>query len=116
MDLRPGQIEPNELEQAILARLARQEASLAPLLGRLHVLSREFTGVGSFTSFRCDASEAIETTAPLELEAEIRLPGVAHGMGALLFFEGDQPSMLELYTYGELWDGVYAGFSIEEAP
>ena len=37
-------------------------------------------------------------------------------MGAVLFWEGDQPKCLETYTFGaELWDGVFDGFYIQKA-
>ena len=37
-------------------------------------------------------------------------------MGAVLFWEGDQPKCLETYAFGaELWDGVFEGFYIQKA-
>lgn len=54
--MKPGQLTPNEFENAILERLASKTEALRPLLARLHVLSREFTGVGSFTNFKVDPS------------------------------------------------------------
>ncbi len=39
---------PNALEIAILHTLARKEPSIHSHMGRLLVLSREFTGIGSF--------------------------------------------------------------------
>jgi hypothetical protein len=48
MSMRPGQLEPNEFETAPLKRFATQDPSLS--IDSLHVLSLEFTGVGSFTS------------------------------------------------------------------
>ena len=47
--MRPGQLKPNDFELAILERLASRESSIRLSVERLHVLSREFTGVGSFT-------------------------------------------------------------------
>jgi hypothetical protein len=49
--MRPGQINPNEFEFAILEHLAREEPFVRGSFGQLHVLSREFTGVGRFTTF-----------------------------------------------------------------
>jgi hypothetical protein len=113
--MRPGQLEPNEFERAILRRLARQEPSLGESLERLHVLSRQFTGVGSFTRFKCGDSIPDTPQRPVALDALIRMPGVPNGMGAVLFCIGDQPVCLEVYAYGDdLWDGVYDGFSFEE--
>jgi hypothetical protein len=113
--MRPGQLEPNEFELAILARLERQDPSLGGSLERLHVLSRQFTGVGSFTKFRCNESTPGTSQRHVGLDALIRMPGVPNGMGAVLFLNENQPECLEVYTYGhELWDGVHDGFFIEE--
>jgi hypothetical protein len=81
----------------------------------LHVLSREFTGVGSFTRFQCEDSSR-DDKRQVSLGSLIAMPGVPGGMGAVLFCRGDRPECLETYTYGdERWDGTYDGFSIEEA-
>jgi len=113
--MRPGQLKPNDFEHAILERLVRQEPSSGEFAQRLHVLSREFTGVGSFTYFKCDESAADLPERRVGLDALIKMPGVPNGMGAVLFCKGDEPSCLEVYTYGDNhWDGVYDGFTIEE--
>jgi hypothetical protein len=112
-ELRPGQVEPNGLELAILARIARDEDSRALELGAMHVLSREYTGVGCFTKCPCD--EAAGPREHVGLGAVIRVPGVAHGLGAVLFLRGACPDELEVYTFGgERWDGVHDEFSIED--
>jgi hypothetical protein len=112
--MRPGQLHPNEFERAILHSFA---SVLPPLLSRidtLHVLSREFTGVGSFTRFQHDNVKPAESEPQLGLNhAEIHVPTVPSGLGAVLFCRGDYPTCLELFTYGdEHWDGDYDGFSI----
>jgi len=113
--MRPGQLEPNEFELAILERLARKEPSIRGSINQLHVLSREFTGVGCFTSFQCDASGAGASVQHIGLDVLINMPGVPYGMGAVLFRKGGKPECLEIFTYGgEHWDGVYEGFSIEQ--
>ncbi len=113
---RPGQIEPNEFELAILERLAAESPPLLAYMRNLHVLSREFTGVGSYTKFRCADKGAQTSLQPISLSDLIIVPGVQSGMGAVLFWEGDQPKCLETYTFGaELWDGVFEGFYIQKA-
>ena len=113
--MRPGQLEPNDFELAILERIALEHPSLRARLSKLHVLSREFTGVGSFTTFRVDQSVP-EDSEHFGLSALISVPGVAHGLGAVLFCRSGHPSCLEIHAFGEsLWDGVYAGFSIHTA-
>ncbi|MEM7307934.1 MAG: hypothetical protein AAF682_14750 [Planctomycetota bacterium] len=112
--LRPGQVEPTELEAAILARLIAADPAIAPHCEALHVLSREFTGVGSFTTFR-GTDEAAERSSA-SLDALIVVPGVSGGLGAVLFCLGNRPDVLEIFTYGdERWDGRHDGFRIEDA-
>ncbi len=113
--MRPGQSQPNDFELAILERLAVQKPSLRRAVDGLIVLSREFTGVGSFTKFKCDESTSSTPERQVGLDGLIRMPGVPNGLGAVLFYIGEQLKCLEVYTYGdEHWDGAYDGFSILE--
>jgi hypothetical protein len=113
---RPGQIKPNEFELAILERMAAESPALLACMRNLHVLSREFTGVGSYTKFRCEDKGAQTSLQPIGLGDLIIVPGVQSGMGAVLFWQGDQPKCLETYTFGaELWDGVFEGFHMQKA-
>jgi hypothetical protein len=112
--IRPGQLKPNDFEVAILERLAHKEPSIRRSLERLHVLSREFTGVGAFTKFKCDDSAADTTERVVGLDDLIMMPGVPNGMIAELVLKGGQPQCLEVCTFGDdHWDGVYDGFSIQ---
>jgi hypothetical protein len=112
--MRPGQREPNEFELAILERMAAEHPSLHAHLGSLHVLSREFTGVGSFTNFLYEDSELEISEQQISLNGLIVMPNVPNGMGAVLFCRGDRPQCLETFTYGDNWDGVFDNFSIDE--
>ena len=113
--MHPAQIRPNELECAILERIAQDEPWLQGPFTSLHVLSREYTGVGSYTNFVCDAPEAEGDPFP-GLNPLISMPGVPNGMGAVLHCRGALPKCLELFTYGDdPWDGTYEGFMFEEA-
>lgn len=112
--MRPGQITPNELEIAILKRMAVDVPALNMFIGQLHVLSRKYTGVGSYTDFRIDAESGDLPAGYLGLHALICVPNVPSGMGAVLSTENGQPEFLEIFTYGEeLWDGLFAGFTID---
>jgi hypothetical protein len=114
--MRPGQLRPNDFELAILERIAGNEPSIRGSVQQLRVLSRELTGAGSFTKFRCDESVGSWAERHLSLDATISMPGVAGGLGAVLFCKCGQPECLEIYTYGEdHWDGAYDGFSIDQA-
>lgn len=113
--MRPGQLTPNAFELAILERIAADQPSILVHLGHLHVLSREFTGVGSFTNFQCGSGTDVSEQR-LSLNASIVMPGVPSGMGAILFCLGDWPKCLETFTYGnDHWDGVFEGFRISGA-
>jgi len=113
--MRPGQVKPNEFELAILERLATKEPSIRGSVGQLHVLSREFTGVGSFTKFACEESSADGSDRHVGLDELIKMPGVPNGMGAVLFCKGGRPQCLEVFTYGDdHWEGVYDGFAIKQ--
>jgi hypothetical protein len=46
--VRPGQLDPNVFEVAVLERIAAAHPPLRPHLAHLRVLKREFTAVGSY--------------------------------------------------------------------
>ena len=105
-----------ELEAAILERLAKEHGIPALAQSRLHVLSRKFTGVGSFTEFRLGTAPFVLSGGPLSLGASISVSGVPNGLGAVLFMEAGHPKCLEVFAFGEeLWDGTTDGFKIHGA-
>ncbi|MEY2561236.1 MAG: hypothetical protein QOG51_1651 [Verrucomicrobiota bacterium] len=112
--MHPGQNQPNDLECAILERIAQDEPWLQGPFASLRVLNREYTGVGSYTNFVCDAPDAENDPFP-GLKPLMRVPGVPNGMGAVLYCRGTLPKCLELFTYGDdPWDATYEGFMFEE--
>lgn len=114
--MRPGQIYPNELEIAILERIARNWPALRPAVGQLHVSSREYTGVGSYTNFFESRSDIHFGDQWLGLNALIQLPGVPNGLGAVLACKEGKPLFLEVYAYGDdHWDGTFDDFVIVES-
>jgi hypothetical protein len=113
---RPGQIELNEFEIAILERMARKSPAIQPMIEKLHVLSRKFTGVGCFIEFLCKEGDPDIHERTIHLGELISIPNVPHGMGAVLFInDGGKPRLLETFTFNEPWDGVHEGFSIVPA-
>lgn len=111
--MRPGQPDPNEFELAILSALSESKPSLREVTPKLRVLSREFTGVGSYTKFLSNGTSPDLDGERIALGVLIDMPGVPSGLGALLFCEGGKPHILEVYTHGsELWDRVYDGFRL----
>ena len=114
--MRPGQLTPTEFERAILNRIAQEVPVLGAGLTTLHVLSREFTGVGSFTHFSPNSTPANVPDGPITLSGLIDVPGVHNGMGAALFIKNGHADVLETFTFGsEYWDGTYNGFSLRDA-
>jgi hypothetical protein len=112
--MRPGQVTPNDFELRLLRLIQDKDRSIRGLTDRLHVLSREYTGVGSYTTFKLPDASVKEPKRRASLDALIKMPGVPNGMGAVLLLSGNDPECLEVYTYGsDLWDGVHEGFSIE---
>ena len=97
----------------MLEGLASEHPFIRPLLRGLHVLSREFTGVGSFTTFSCETAETPARSEFLGLSALISMPTVPSGMGAVLWCHSHRPQCLEIYVYGDtFWDGLFDGFAI----
>ena len=112
----PEQTALNDVESAIVRRIALSEPALAPLIDRLRVLSRERTGAGSYTDFAVDpdlASPALGNRK-LILGALIVVPGLANGMGGALLCADGRPECLEMFTFDECWDGTFMGFRIED--
>jgi len=109
-NMRPERVTPNEFERALLDRIGESEPRLRDALAKLHVLSREFTGAGCFTTFRCDAA-AEEERWCVGLDDLVTVPGVPSVLGAVLCCRGSQPDFLEIFTYGEArWHGTFEGF------
>ena len=116
--MRPGQLEPNEFERAILERIAEEVPSIRPSLKDLRVLSRKYSGCGCDTEFlrkETGTKDDVGWDREVGLNVLIHMPGVPSGLGMALFCAGAQPDCLEIFTFGnEYWDGVYEGFSIDE--
>ncbi len=110
--MRPGQLTTNEFESAILRQIAQQVPALAPCLPSLHVLKREFTGVGSFTHFAPNHSAVTLPDGTLSLSKRIELPDVPNGMGAVVFLKGGHIDFLEIFAYADHWDGTFNGFQL----
>ena len=108
----------SDFERAVLEMMADGET---PQLRRLReqlascvVRSREFTGVGFFTSLEVDRA----SVAPVEglptpfgdVHAEIE--GLAHGAGFLLWIKDGYVDALEGHSYGEPWPDLIGAFTL----
>ncbi len=85
---------PNALETAILERIADGAPDILRALPGLLVVSREHTGVGSFTNLARE-DECVAWDRHLVLGQLIHLPEVEHGLDAILFCRGNLPLFLE---------------------
>jgi hypothetical protein len=111
--MRPGQLTPNALELAILLKIAAIQPDANLDAPNLHVLSREYTGVGSFTTFSSRNAREDPPRSILNLPGVITVAGVQNGLGAHLVLRGGIPECLEIYTFGsDHWDGTYETFSL----
>ena len=109
--MRPGQLHPNELEEALLNRLGLEHPDEQIAIRDLCVISRTFTGVGSFTEFRVKGQRPVPRRV-LNSSALVTIPGLQHGLGVVAFREGSTLT-LETFTIGdERWDGVFDGFAV----
>jgi hypothetical protein len=106
----PGQLHPNELECALLERLALEHPEAQLSVPNLQMLSRRFTAVGSISEFLVKGKPPAVLRRVLSLSTLITIPGLRDGLGAVAFREGDRLK-LETYTFGnEKWDGTFEGF------
>ena len=99
-----------ELESAVLERLLEGAGpaleQLRSQLGSLEVRSREWTGVGFVTEVEVPSSHPEASEVPLkgtvgDLVADI--PGLAGGVGFLVYVASGRLTALEGHTYGGPW-------------
>lgn len=96
------------LERAVLDWIAEHadDPAVKQQLAAARPVSREFTGVGSFTSLRVphDSPRVPYTVSPTD--PVIESPQLEHGAGSVLFFEDGLASTLELYSNGDSFPEV----------
>ena len=79
-------------------------------LEALHVVSREYTGVGAYVNFSKNKILSGGINCQLGFDGEITIPKLTSGLGAVLAIDDGSINYLELFTYGdEQWDGDTAG-------
>ena len=105
----------NELEAALLAAFAEQEPRLLSCIQGLRVTGREFSGVGTFTSFAPNAVPAATPRGPIGLDWIVDVPGIPNGLGASITVAADGIEFLEIASLSGNWDGSHAGFSVKRA-
>jgi hypothetical protein len=96
------------LEQEVIATILRPAHpvmdGLCKQLELCRVVSREFSGVGFFTTVA--GPDDLRVAAPGRLvlgDVQADIPGLLHGAGFLLWVEDGMITMLEGFSYDELW-------------
>ena len=90
----------------VLRELRRQ-------LSGCQVVSREYTGVGFFSTLLTDAVSLRYPDMDLRLRDVIaELDGLKHGAGFVLYVARGQLNMLEAYTYDEPWPSESGNFRL----
>jgi hypothetical protein len=108
-----GQLHANELELALLERVLEENPQAGFAIPDLRIHKRELTGVGSFTYFKVQGRSRVLPRKVLTASASVMIPGLQHGLGFVVFLEGNQLT-LETYSFaGEKWDGQIQSFVIE---
>ena len=98
----------------MLERVAADTPDAGVSVAKLHVLSRTFTGVGSFTEFLVKGQPKDTPRRVIGTSFGVNIPALKRGLGVVLFKEKDNLT-LETYSYDEPWDGVHDGFSLDSA-
>ncbi|MBI2774571.1 hypothetical protein HYX58_01050 [Candidatus Dependentiae bacterium] len=104
-----------EFEQAVMSKIMERDNSINIILreqyNRSHVISRDFTGVGFFTTFEV-ATEASRITEPVPNaygDVEAIINGIG-GYGFILFIKNGTMSFLEGYTWRDEWPKLINNF------
>jgi len=115
----PDHASLTEFETAVLKRIAevnpRYQDQVLELMRCARVAKREWSGAGGFVTFARNGAQFEPSNLELDAQADIQLPNLRHGLGALLFVRGGKADWLELFTYDEEWWGDASGFRIVPA-
>ena len=106
----------NELELSLLSEFARQVPALAPVLKELRVVDREFSGVGSFTTFAPATVQVAFPDGPIGLKCLIEIPGIPNGLLASITVQDGCVECLEIVALQSEWDGQHDGFTLSGGP
>ena len=95
-------MEFTRLERDVLDWISSHSSdhALQEQLKYVESVSREFTGVGSFTKLKVHQDSPRVQFRVRPLEPLIESPEIQDGAGVVLHFENGRTSLLELYTLG----------------
>ena len=115
----PDNASLTDFETAVLERIAEVNPGyrdqVLELIRCARVAAREWSGAGGFVTFAPNSARFEPASLELDAEAEIQLPSLRYGLGALLFVRNGKADWLELFTYDEEWWGDASGFRIVPA-
>jgi len=105
--------ELTEFERRVLERIALDHPERNFDATSLRVGDREYTGVGVFVNFEPPQGGFVGPKGHLGVRKWIALPELRYGIDALLFVTGPAPTMLELKSFQEPWDGKVTSFDLD---
>jgi hypothetical protein len=95
---------PNELEAALLRRLAKSHPNpaLALQISQCRVALREYSGCGFFTTLVVPAERPlIRGMAPTLNGPDVEAPELLDGAGSVLFIKAGRLDFLEVFAYAD---------------
>ena len=109
----------NDLERAILNKIAVEYPFLQSHIPLIQVKSRENTGVGKFVNFFYLVDEKGYQLIPndyfaLSAKAHLHMEGLEHGLAYEIAISNGYIDFLELVTYYENWDGTVKHFWFDQ--
>src|ERR1700756_2691561 len=92
---------------AICDRSSTERAALQAQLSTAVLVSRENTGAGFYTRFQVERSSSVAIKGERSRAGpEIKIPGLEHGMGSILWLKEGYADCLEGYSYAESTTGL----------
>lgn len=105
----------NEFEHSLLMRLATHYPSVEQHIPYIRITSRTATGVGMYVDM-----SYVKTGGPIpdlgivdgaiSTNERIAIPGLEYGLGYEVDITDGRLTFIEIYTYGEGWDGNLEGY------
>jgi len=106
----------NKLEISILERLSERYASIKMHIPYLQILNRENTGVGMYINFGYSKAPIGNLNIPdssISTNENIDIKGLKYGLGYEVDISNGKINFIELFTYGEEWDGIITEYNFK---
>ncbi len=106
----------NDLERAVLNKLLSGDhpvlATLRKQATKVHLIKREYTGVGFFCNFDVSSEAPILKGNFTIDDVNADIDSIKHGAGFVLFIANGRLDVLEGYTYDEPWPKDVGKFTL----